>query len=202
MNIIYLIDIGSDLIIDMLNSLWTALNWILENIGSLGMFVLTLFYVVYTKRLMQQGEANLKQARKPEVIAYFELDRANILNFMVKNIGSSPAIDVTINFTMLRGEINDERFHSTYMLNHPISTLAPEQNIFTFVDILPNLIDTNKDFPMVKIDLEYYDSKKDKYIESFVLDINMYKGTSRVNNKETHDLVKEVEKIRKLLQKR
>lgn len=172
------------------------------------MFILTTIYVIYTGKMMKtsnealkQNETIFKESRKPEVIAYFDVERTNILNFFVKNIGESLAINTIIYVELIKGNLKRERFWEANILGNNIATLAPKQQLKNFVDMFFDLKDENGDFPIVKIKVEYEDEKGEIYNSSYVYDLNMYKGNSEVVNKDIHDLVKQVEKLNKSVEK-
>ncbi|WGG47658.1 hypothetical protein [Rossellomorea sp. DA94] len=183
---------------------WVLLKWIFNNIGTLGMFILTFFYVVYTKRMMiatnesvEISNKNLKEVKKPEMVAYFNEGRGNILNFILRNNGNSPAINVKTNLELVRGNLKGNFLKDTYFLHNPVTTIAPNQELITFVDMFFNILDDDRLFPCFEVEITYSDKQGENYTDSYTLDLNMYKGTRRVNDKGLHAIATELEKIRR-----
>lgn len=180
-----------------------VVNWILSNIGTLGMFILTLFYVGYTKKMMEssnetvkQGEMTLKESKKPEVIAYFDIENLFNLNFIIENIGKTAAINVKFQLEVISGK-DIAKIRGFNALSEGISTLAPAQKLKTFADIFGSTCDEKGRYPVFQITIEYEDKDKNLYKDSYTLDTNMFSGASRIKEGNLNDVVKELEKIAK-----
>lgn len=182
-------------------------TWI-NSIIALGMFILTLFYVVYTKKILfatietvKQAEITRRENTKPDIIVYFDTDKLNVLNLIVKNIGKSVAFNVQINLEKTQGLIKEDYFRNIYFLNNPIPTFAPEQSIDSFCGLFRELKDENEKFPIFKVTVSYQDSEGNQFKNDYLLDLNMYKGILQIENKSVHDLTKEIGKMRNTLEK-
>jgi hypothetical protein len=183
-------------------------KWTLANLGTVGMFFLTIFIVLYTKKMMEAAletlrltESNFKESRKPEVIAYFDEVNSYIFNFTIKNIGASPAINVKVDLEILEGSIGDSDLMNSNMLKDRISTLAPNQQLKNFVNPSFEIVDQNGNFPIFSCVITYENSMSENFKDEYLLDLNMYKGNSQIRLKGVHELVKEVEDVKKSLKK-
>ena len=181
----------------------------LDNISSLLMVLLTFFYVIYTQRilkanktLVEQQEHARKEENMPNVIAYFDCPKVNVVNFVVKNIGKNSAIDTYITFEEIIGINEGDYLRASNIINNNISTIAPNQTITNFVNMMFDLKNSDGNFPKIKVNIKFHDLKGEKYENTFILDLNVYKKRVTIGSKDLGDLIKEVEKIRKTLEQR
>lgn len=209
MKVEYPLDSGTEVAWMFINWIINLTIWSVENSGTVGMFILTLFVVVYsrrtlkvTQRTVEISEMNYKDAKKPDVIAYCDIENNYYLYFFVKNIGVSPALNININFETLRGDLSSTGFLDVDMLRNEVAMLVPNQNLRCFIDGLSNLQDNEENFPKFKVELTYHDKEGESYNDWYILDMNMFKGLSQVTIKGVHELTKEVHQIRKTLEKK
>lgn len=172
--------------------------------SALGSFIVTSVYVYYTKKILQANQVMTEESKKareessmPDVIAYFNTEGANILNFRIKNIGKTVAINTLVELEPIIPFSKDEYLTRANMVNNVITTLAPEQQLEAFVGMLFELKNTEGNFPSVKASIRFEDINGNKYERFYILDLNMYKGKAQIGNKTINDLTKEVEKLRK-----
>ncbi|WP_303984246.1 hypothetical protein [Niallia circulans] len=187
---------------EILNVVADILLWLFENIGTLGMFILTFFTVIYSRRMLKEtvktvenAEKSLHLSNKPEVITYFNNERLHTVYFYIKNIGKSPAVDITFDLTLKSGK-RIETLHSYYPIKNGVATLMPDQTLYTFVDTTIGLMDENKNYQVYEIKINYKDPEGILYEEIFTLDNSMFKGTF-VSDSELGKLIKAAEKIAK-----
>lgn len=203
MNIKYPLETGSDIIWFLLTILYEALKWFTENAGSLGMFILTIFVVLYAKRtldinkeIVEQERQNIIDSKRPEVVAYFDVEGSSELNFFIANIGKSMAVNVDLNMELIKGNVITDTLNIYYPLKHGISTLAPQQKLKTFFALSGDIKDQAGEYPIYEIKIKYEDTEKRVYNDKYQLNINMFKNRYRITNKEIHDLVTVLEEIK------
>lgn len=196
------LDNGAEIILYIINQSLSGIKWFIEYSGSLGMFILTLFVVMYAKKtlklnqeIVEQEKQNIIENKRPEVIVYFDVGEISELYFLIKNIGKSPAINTKINMVLERGKVITDSLNVYSPLKKGIATLAPNQELKTFFAMTSDVKDSKGEFPVYKAIISYEDQEQRKYNEEFTLDINMFKGRLRLGVKDMHDLVKVVEKI-------
>jgi hypothetical protein len=208
MKVEYPLENSNEIIMAFLYYALISFKWIFANLGTVGMFFLTIFIVLYTKRMMETAletlrltETNFKESRKPEVIAYFDEVNSYVINFNIKNIGLSPAVNVKVDLNLIKGNIGDSTLMKANMIIDEIKTLAPNQLLKNLVNPSFQLLDENKEFPIFNAIITYQNSSGEKYKDEYVLDLNMYKGNSQMTLKGVHELVKEMEKLNKNINK-
>ncbi|MGQ7276616.1 hypothetical protein ACT91Q_01465 [Brevibacillus thermoruber] len=179
-------------------------------ISSIGMFIVTLFYVVYTKKILKANQGMFEEsikARKqelmPNVIAYFDMPELNALHFVVKNIGRSVAVNTRVELEPIIDFPKKEYLSRSNLVNELIPTIAPDQKLVTFVQMMFDLKNQDGDFPKFKASIYFEDINGEKYHSQYILDVNVWKGAIRLGEKfGVHDLVEEVKGIKELLAKK
>lgn len=177
---------------------------IISIISSIGMFVLTLFYVIYTKRILKANQGMFEEAIKtrkqdlmPNVIAYFDQSKINLVNFIVENIGKTAAINTKIVLEPIIPFPTKTFLDDSNLINEVLPTIAPQQKLVCFVNTTFEIKDKAKYLAHVTFE----DTEGTKYEMKYVLDLSMWKGTARAADKDINDLVKEVEKLRQHIEK-
>ena len=190
----------------LLNPILIALKWSIENSGTVGMFVLTIFVVVYTRKTLKAtqktvelSEKTLKEANRPDIVAYCDIVGDYQLYFFIKNLGSSLAVNIKVDLEILRGDLKNKTFLKADMINNEISMLVPGQYLRTMIERLAFLIDENENLPKFNVNVSYKDSYGELFKDFYVLDMNMYKGNEHIPINGVHELTKEVRLIRKNL---
>lgn len=172
-------------------------------VSSIGMLVITIIYVIYTrsifianKKMNEHTELIRKEDMKPFVIGYFDLINSNLVYFHVENIGKTPAINTDVRIEKLSGKISDNYFLSSNLINTTIHTLAPQQKISTLVDIFFDMKDENDKYPTFKVVSKYESMDQTSYTDTYYFDLNIYKGKSDVSNKGIKDIYNEIKRLR------
>ncbi|MCY8988142.1 hypothetical protein [Bacillus atrophaeus] len=180
-------------------SLW---DWLLDNSGSFGMFVLTIFIAYYSKKsskasfeAAQLAKKEYDRLRQPEMIIYFELKEFS-LYFKLKNIGSGVATNVTI-------DIEDEMgsFSNSYiskmdkgLLNTRIMTIAPNQEISGLAALISD-IKEGSNYPVFKCNIKYSDSKGKTLFNSYNFDLSYIGGLVWTKETTLKDIAKHLKGI-------
>jgi predicted phosphatase len=126
-----------------------ALEWLNSNasfistLSTIGMLILTFFYVIYTQKILKVNQEMILEERNtrreenmPNVIAYFDVPKIHILNFIVENIGKSVAINTRVELLPMIDFIDENYLRESFMINNDLTTLAPNQKLKTFVDTM------------------------------------------------------------------
>ncbi|MGG1659430.1 hypothetical protein [Brevibacillus sp. NRS-1366] len=177
-------------------------------ISSVGMFALTGIYVYYTAKILkanqkmfQETEKTREQDSMPNVIAYFDQQKINQLNFVVENIGKSVAVDTFIKLEPVINFPKETYLDESNLINNTLPTIAPKQKLTTFVEMMFGMKNNEGKNPIFNAIITFHDINGKKYEMKYVLDLNMWNGTARIGDKNLHDLVKAVEEINKTLEK-
>ena len=150
---------------------WTAL----AAIATMGaVLVAVAAAILALRQLSLARELNEDQAR-PYVIATFETSKGDrmAIDFVVKNIGATPARNLKIKFDkpyVRVNEIKNYEFTTARFLLETVSSLAPQAELRNFFDAKNELDAVGKIQLTVKVDLEYLDRRGRKISERFVLD--------------------------------
>ncbi|WP_134687561.1 hypothetical protein [Brevibacillus migulae] len=177
-------------------------------ISSVGMFVLTGIYVYYTAKILNANQKMFEEAVKtreqnsmPNVIAYFDQQKLNQLNFIVENIGSSVAIDTVVKLDPIIDFPIKTYLDESNLVDSQIPTIAPKQKLITFVEMMFGMSNNEGKNPIFNALIRFHDVNGKKYEMNYILDLNVWNGTARIGNKDFHDLVRAVEKISDTLEK-
>lgn len=140
---------------------------------------------------------------RPYVLVDFEF-RRHLIYLVIKNIGTTPARDVTIAFDKpLRGSPAMQRdINKVASLTQPIPMLAPGREIKLAFDSGPQLFKDPELPRAYTVSVTYRDAtRKRPYADPpYVLDLSQY-AEALLDPKGLPELVGEVEKIRKVLGK-
>ncbi|OXS81444.1 MULTISPECIES: hypothetical protein [Bacillus] len=193
--------------IHVLHQLESFLKWFIDNSGSFGVFILTIFTVIIAKRSLAADLKSIKIAEEellsnqsPDVIAYLEVKKFKI-HFIVKNFGSAPACDVTFEFEEVSGKFEFRDFNKdTRIIKDGIATLAPNQTI----DVRAGTFDeirTNDEYPIVDVIIRYKNKEGREFKDIYRHNLNIYKKLPVSANKDMYDIVQELERTNRLLKK-
>lgn len=155
--------------------------------------LLTYFYVVLTGIMVRQMIENQKLERRPYIIADLDFIE-HIVWFTLKNIGRSPASNLKVRIEPELKTINKKSI-SEILFNKPIMFFPPNKEFRSFINTsIEMLKDENpQEF---KIYLDYQDVEgKEKFSESYLINIENQKHRSFVGTKDIEDIYKILEKI-------
>ena len=191
-----------------------AIEWINHNsafistLSTIGLVILTFFYVIYTQKILKANQEMILEARNtrrqenmPNIIAYFDVPKVNLLNFVIENIGKSVAVNTKVKLEPIIDFQESNYLHKSYMINNELATIAPNQKLITFVDTMFNMKNQEGNFPKFKASITFHDYEGSLYNAQYILDLNAYNGLSRIEDKGIHELTKEVTEVRKELAK-
>lgn len=185
-----------------MNTLTTYINIFVP----LGMFILTFYYVRYTKNILQANIEMVKEATRPEVIAFFREDNG-FLYFQIKNIGKRLAKEVKVTFNP--GFNMWSYLYEVDFWQRGVKVIAPDQKFETFVYIidefkkeyneLVQMHPDNASASEATVFFEYKDEEGNTYKSTYdvsLLDFITHQG------RKTYDmtnLVKELSSINKTI---
>lgn len=147
-------------------------------------------------QVMQAKKLREEQAR-PYIVVDFELSR-NGIAIVVRNIGSTPAFDVSVVFDKrLTSTIAQRKpFEDSSVFSKPIPMVAPGRVISVPFDRVPDRL-TNTELPTAYVaTVSYRDARQTLGPEIFPLDLSVYVDTL-VPRKNQHDIASAVEDLNK-----
>lgn len=174
-----------------------------------------IFLVIYVKKtwdmaVSTEDSANvskltlleMKETRdqeiSPYVVAYFEVEDFHI-NLVIENVGKGLAKDVKINISPELQSSRGREINDLPLIKDGIASMPPKYKIKTHFDTTINYFNAENNFPL-KYDaqLTYYGGiNETKRVTNHVLDINSYYKIRFIDKKGIHELVKEIQEIKK-----
>ena len=154
--------------------------------------------VVVTWMTVQEMKLAREAQERPYVILDFDLSESHIINLVVSNIGSGAAKDVRFSFKPDLVASDGRNISASVLLfRQGASFFPPGKTISQFFDVSLDYFAADKPLTF-DVMVSYRDATGGKgYKDSLRLDLPMFKGRMYVARKGVHDLVKEIEKLRK-----
>lgn len=185
---------------------WSPATW-----SALAAWTTALILVVTARNALSQvREARRlrEEQSRPFVTIDFEVPSASLVNLVIQNVGKTVARDVTFEFDQApQRALERDRaeggttFAESLLLTRGIPSLPPGKVVTTFFDSF--LQRKEEEFPdSYTVTVRYSDhALKQTFEDVYVLDLGFYRGLAFLTTHGVHDLVKEVEKVRKELHK-
>ncbi|MBU2525057.1 MAG: hypothetical protein KKC03_00455 [Bacteroidetes bacterium] len=169
------------------------------NYLNFGLTLLTYFYVVFTWEMLERMKMESYLERRPYIVADFKSPKGD-LHFELENIGKTPALNVKVKVTpdFELGK-KEETINST-IFNDKIDFYPPKKMIETYISSTSSFFDKNPDKFMVQLD--YEDCFKMKFSEKIILDLNHHKKQSYLIEKDLKDVVKSIDDLKKIIEKK
>lgn len=181
---------------------WSAISSFIAAAGIIGAAV-TIFIAYRQFKIAHQTHEN---QTRPYVIVDFESNPASwhLYDLVIRNIGSTPAYDVSIEIdpTPIRSkEEGQHTFADARVLNETTPMIAPNREIRLFFDSMFDRRHT--DLPSqhnatVRYTLE---DRSKTWTETSILDLDLHKGASQVTNYGIHHAAKALRDLEKTLRK-
>ena len=170
-----------------------------------------IIYTRYTARMASAARASaeaanntvkeMKEAREqeyaPYIVVYFDIPQnIHVIYLIIKNVGKSIATDVKLAFTPSLSSSVFKEINDTSLIKSGIGSLPPDYELRTLFDGVINRFG-NADFPMTYVvEVSYTGGLvKERRTSTQTLDLSMFYGLMRVNEKGLNELVKTVEAI-------
>lgn len=165
---------------------------------SFAMIFLTYFYVIFTWEMLERMKTESYLERRPYLIADFESPKSN-LSFYIKNIGKTPAKNVTIKINPDFNLLNSDTINNS-LFNDKIEFYPPNKKTETFITTTSKFFENNPD--KFTVELNYMDSFDKEFNEKIILDLNHHKKQTYIIEKELKDLIKSLENIKIAIEKK
>jgi len=161
--------------------------------------LLTYFYVVLTGIMVRQMIENQKLERRPYIIADLDFVE-HLVWFTLKNIGRTPASNIKVRIEPELKTI-DKKNVSEILFNKPIKFFPPNKEFRSFINTSIEIL-KDENPQEFRIYLDYQDvERKEKFSESYLINIENQKNRSFVSKKGIEDIYKILEKINDNLRK-
>ncbi len=187
------------------------INWLDTHSGFI-LGLLTFAYVLATIMIYIANNKAVKEMRlsrieesRPYVFASFGIDQRKMVELIIKNSGKTMARDVYITTEpeLKYPKEPDYPLAKSGLINEMIPCLYPGQEIRAFFAAEWEVKEENGKRPKFIFNVQYKDSlgKGNTYSEKYIYDFNIVNGVVTAPQKTVHELVKEVEKLRKEFEK-
>jgi len=165
---------------------------------SFGLTLLTYFYVVFTWEMLEKIKTESYLERRPYLVSDFKSQK-NELYFYIENIGKTPAIDVEIKINPDFELINVDSINNS-IFKDKIEFYPPKKVVKTFINSTNVFFRKNPN--KFDVTISYKDTFNNKFSEHLTLDLNHHKKQNYVIEKDINDLIKSLENIKKVLEKK
>lgn len=175
-------------------------NWKATEYLSLGMIVLTYFYVVFTWEMLQRIETQNYLEKRPYVIADFHKER-QVLKIYIKNIGKTPAKNVKVELQPDIITFDNKSLNKT-LFENPVQFFPPGKKIDTAINSRNDFF-KNEENRKYQIKIHYEDVASNKEFNEVIdIDLDHLENENDIIIKTTHDLVKSVDKLTEEIKKK
>ena len=164
-----------------------------------GLTLLTYFYVVFTWEMLERMKTESYLERRPYLVADFKSPKSN-LHFELENIGKTPALNVKVKVSPDFELLKKEDSINTTIFKDKIDFFPPKKLIETYLSTTSSFFEKNPD--KFTVQLNYEDSFKNKFSEKIILDLNHHKKQSYLIEKELKDVVKSIDELKKIIEKK
>lgn len=158
---------------------------------------------IFAWRQVREARELREEQNRPFVVVDFDCEQGYMMYLEVVNMGTSLARDVRIKIDPPLESAIDIDVGKLKMLNEGIATLAPGKKYRTFFDMGFRRAEAERDYTMNHtVRVRYKDEKgKRSFDEMLNLDMDQYINMNTVTRHGLHDIHKELEKTRKVLEK-
>lgn len=162
----------------------------------------TIVYALLTRKLVTETEKLRKVETEPNIAIFLQPKERyiNLIDLVIENIGNGPAYEM---FFRLNPDFkrSNGQFLSSYPFMKMIKYLAPHQKIQFYLDSAIDVLNDPKREKRFNVTAFYQDRNSQKYEESFLLDFEGFKGMPSVGEPADYKMAKEIENIKKILEK-
>lgn len=166
-----------------------------------GQLIVVIVAAVFAWRQVSEARELREQQIRPFVVVDFDVETDTNVYFQVSNLGASLARDVRIVIDPPLESAIDTDVGSLKMLTEGIATLAPGKVYRSFFDMGFRRAET--DLPMNHVATVTYadETGRRHFKETLNLDLDQYMNMKFIQKRGVHDVYKELEQLRKILEK-
>jgi len=166
-------------------------------IANLSLAVGTFLMAFYTRKSAQEMNLTRKESNKAHVIIHFK-HRGPIIHLVVKNIGKTPAKNVTIRSDPQIKNSRGRTFNS--LLEGVIPSFPPGFEITTFFDISNAYFNKHNSVKKYNVTINFINIYNEEIEEEYVLDLGYLQDTSYLTS-ESDDFETSLYNIKEELKK-
>ena len=161
------------------------------------LILLTYFYVYFTWETLDKMKKESSLERRPYIISDFTSEKSE-LGFYVKNIGKTPAKNVTVSIEPDIIKFNNDSLNQD-IFGNKIDFFPPDKIVETTINSTSVYFKSNPSHYVVS--LNYTDSFNVKFSEKILLNLNHHKKQSYVVETDLKNIERNLEKLNKTLSK-
>lgn len=158
---------------------------------------------VFAWRQVKEARELREEQNRPFVVVDFDVEGGYLVHLQVENMGTSLARDVRIEIDPPLESAIEIEISKLKMLNDGIATLAPGKKYRAFFDMSFRRNEDRPDLPMnYTARVRYSDERRKRsFDETLNLDLDQYMEIRTVTRRGLHDIHKQLEQLRKILEK-
>lgn len=160
--------------------------------------LLTYFYVVSTWEMTNNMRNDSELEKRPYIIPDFHIKDHMAIVLSVKNFGKTPALNIKINVKPDIKIFNKLSLNDGF-LESPISIMPPFREIKTVVGLSKDIFQDDSYPKEYEITLQYSNSRKEKFGESYILNFDFMKHEIYTERKGLHEIEKQLENLNKII---
>jgi hypothetical protein len=182
-----------------------AVTW--TDVAQVGLVAAQLLVLVaaaiFAWRQVKEARELREEQNRPFVVVDFDVEGGYLVHLQVENMGTSLARDVQIDIDPPLESAIEIEIGKLKMLNEGIATLAPGKRYRAFFDMSFRRNEERPDLPMNYTARVRYsdDRRKRSFDEVLNLDLDQYMHINTVTRHDLHDIHKQLEQLRKVLEK-
>ena len=153
--------------------------------------------VILTRSLAKENRLLRKAGTEPKVVAYLKLDpyRANVIIFVVANVGQGPARDVEFTFQADEGDFENHAVEIRNDSDRTVTAMLPQgERIETFFGIGSSLMREPKLRPFT-VSVRFQDLNGNDNRAEYALDVAQFNGLGVLGSPPEYEIAQTLKKI-------
>ena len=180
-----------------------VVDWLNANTGSVTAIATaiiaasTVITAWLTRNLAKENRLLRKAGTEPKVVAYLKLDpyRANVVNFVVANVGQGPARDVEFTLQADEGDFEDHDVQIRNDSDRTVTAMLPQgERIETFFGIGSPLMKEPRLRPFT-VSVRFQDLNGNDDGAEYALDVAQFSGLGVLGSPPEYEIAQTLKKI-------
>lgn len=169
---------------------------IVTGFSTLFLVIATFLYFYQTKKLVKENKEMRESMNRPKIIVNYELHegKGGIFDFVIKNVGNSPAKEIRLELENDLKCYGEEKYLSeTKIFKDGIDYMVPNQEIKRFLNFTRQM--NEEEFEKIyRGNITYKDVNGKTYKEKFSLDFSYLSDLKYIEEKKIKDILKDISK--------
>ena len=182
-----------------------VVDWLNANAGSVTavatavIAVSTVITAWLTRNLAKENRLLREAGTEPRVVAYLKLDpyRANVIKFVLANVGYGPARNVEFTFQADEGDFESHDVQIRNSSDRTLTTMLPQgERIETFFGIGPSLMEEPRLRP-INVSVRFENLNGRDFSDEYSLDVSQFIGFTVLGSPPEYEIAQTLKKIEK-----